>query len=217
MLEAAEPGAGIGLDDDAIVDNTLTFIGAGHETTAVALAWTLYLVAEQPALGEALAAESRAAFGGGRVERATLDGLDLHRRTIAESMRLYPAVAAIVRSVVRDVRVGELELAPGDHVTVATLPMHRNPEFWPDPDAFDAERFRAERGRQRERFAYLPFGDGPRACIGAAFALDEATLVLARLTESLAFEPSGAPPPEPVLRVTLRPHDGLPLRVRARG
>lgn len=216
LLAAVDPDTGAGLDDELIVDNVLTFIGAGHETTSVALAWSLYLLAAQPELANALADESRELLGrmgeDGVIDRAALDALDLHRRVVSESMRLYPPAAAIVRSVLREVRVGELDLVPGDHVTVATMPMHRNPAFWPDPHAFDADRFLGE--RRYERFAYLPFGDGPRTCIGATFALDEAIVVLARLSASLRFEPSGGPPPVPVLSVTLRPDDGMALRVR---
>ena len=139
--------------------------------------------------------------------------LELHRRTVQEAMRLYPPVAAIVRTVVRAVRVGPFELEPGDHVTVATMPMQRNPAFWPDPHAFDESRFAPEATAARDRFTYLPFGDGPRVCIGAKFALTEAVLVLARLTPTLQFAPSEGKPPKPMLSVTLRPSDRMRLKV----
>lgn len=142
-----------------------------------------------------------------------VDALELHRRTVQETMRLYPPVAAIVRTVTQAVRVGPIELVPGDHVTVATMPMQRNPAFWPDPHAFDEARFAPEAINTRDRFSYLPFGDGPRACIGAKFALTEAVLILARLTPALKFAPSEGKPPRPMLSVSLRPSDGMRLKV----
>ena len=130
-------------------------------------------------------------LGDGPATADAVASLELHRRTVQEAVRLYPPVAAIVRTVVRAVRVGPFELEPGDHVTVATMPMHRNPAFWPDPHAFDESRFAPGAIAARERFAYLPFGDGPRVCIGSGFALTEAALVLARLTPALRFAPAG--------------------------
>jgi len=213
LLAAIDPDTGDALDDEAIVDNVLTFIAAGHETTAAALAWTLYALAHQPELAERLAEESGRVLGDGLATADAVSLLDLHRRTLQEAMRLYPPVAAIVRTVLRPVRVGPFDLAAGDHVTIATLPMHRNPAFWPNPHAFDVSRFTPDAVGARDRFAYLPFGDGPRVCIGAGYALTEAVLVLARLTPALRFAPADGKPPEPVLSVTLRPSDGMRLRV----
>ena len=214
LLAARDPDTGEGLDDELIIDNIHTFIAAGHETTAVALAWTLYALAHQPGLAERLAEESERLLGAGPATADAVASLELHRRTVQETMRLYPPAAAIVRTVLRPVRVGPFELGAGDHVTVATLPMQRNPAYWPDPHAFDESRFVAERVAERDRFAYLPFGDGSRVCIGAGFALTEAVLVLARLTPALRFAAADGRPPEPVLSVTLRPSDGMRLRVR---
>ena len=213
LLAATDPETGDRLDDEAIVDNVVTFIGAGHETTAVALAWTLYALAHQEDLADRLGEESARVLGDAPATAETVASLELHRRTVQETMRLYPPVAAIVRTVVRAVRVGPFALEPGDHATVATMPMQRNPAFWPDPHAFDESRFERSAIGARDRFAYLPFGDGPRVCIGAGFALTEAVLVLARLTPALRFAPAGGEPPTPVLSVTLRPSDGMRLEV----
>ncbi|MDC0434831.1 cytochrome P450 [bacterium] len=213
LLAATDPETGEGMNDEAIVDNVVTFVGAGHETTAVALAWTLYALAHQQGLADRLADESECVLGDAPATADAVASLELHRRTVQEAMRLYPPVAAIVRTVVRAVRVGPFELKPGDHVTVATMPMQRNPAFWPDPQAFDESRFAPEATAARDRFTYLPFGDGPRVCIGAKFALNEAVLVLARLTPALRFAPSEGKPPKPMLRVTLRPSEGMRLKV----
>ena len=213
LLAASDPETGKGMSDEAIVDNVVTFVGAGHETTAVALAWTLYALAHQQGLADRLADESECVLGDAPATADAVASLELHRRTVQEAMRLYPPVAAIVRTVVRAVRIGPFELEPGDHVTVATMPMQRNPAFWPDPHAFDESRFAPEATAARDRFTYLPFGDGPRVCIGAKFALNEAVLVLARLTPALRFAPSEGKPPKPMLSVTLRPSDGMRLKV----
>ena len=215
LLAARDPDTGEGIDDEAIVDNIVTFVGAGHETTAVALAWTLYALAHQQGLAERLAEESERVLGDAPATADAVAMLELHRRTVQETIRLYPPVAAIVRTVASAVRVGSFDLEPGDHVTVATMPMQRNPAFWPDPHAFRESRFAPEEIASRDRFSYLPFGDGPRVCIGAKFALTEAVLILARLTPALRFMPPGGKPPKPLLRVTLRPSDGMQLQIKS--
>ena len=213
LLEATDAETGEGMSDEAITDNVVTFIGAGHETTAVALAWTIYALAHQPDLAERLSDESRRVLGEGAADANTVELLDLHRRTIQEAMRLYPPASAIGRSVIKKVQIGSLMLIPGDHVTIATMPMHRNPRWWPEPHLFDESRFDTEAVASRDRFAYLPFGDGPRVCIGASFALNEAVLILARLTPSLRFKPVEGPQPVPMLSVTLRPSDGARVKI----
>ncbi|MFK7891717.1 MAG: cytochrome P450 [Granulosicoccus sp.] len=214
LLSAIDPDTGDRLNDESIIDNVITFMGAGHETTAVALAWTLYAIAHQPTLAARLAEESLTVLGDEPASTDIIDALTLHRQSIQESMRLYPPAAAIVRTVTKDVRVGPFELEPGDHVTIATMPMHRNPRWWPEPNVFDETRFEPAAVAARDRFAFLPFGDGPQICIGATFALNEAVLILARLTPALRFTPvdDGAEP-EPILNVTLRPSDGVRLKV----
>ena len=213
LLEATDPVTGDSMSEEAIIDNVVTFIGAGHETTAVALAWTLYALAHQPDLAERLAYESRSVLGDRPADASKVDLLDLHRRTIQETMRLYPPAAAISRTVIKEVQIGSFTLAPGDHVTIASMPMHRNPRWWPEPHVFDESRFETEAIASRDRFVYLPFGDGPRVCIGANFALNEAVLILARLTPALRFTPVKGPQPEPTLNITLRPSDGMRLRI----
>ena len=213
LLEATDPDTGDSMSEGAIIDNVVTFIGAGHETTAVALAWTLYALAHQPGLAERLADESRGVLGDRSADASTIDLLDLHRRTIQETMRLYPPAAAFSRTVIQEVQIGQFTLVPGDHITIASMPMHRNPSWWPEPHLFDESRFEASAIASRDRFAYLPFGDGPRVCIGANFALNEAVLILARLTPALRFTPVKGPQPDPTLSITLRPSDGMRLKI----
>ena len=216
LLEATDPDTGDSMSDEAIIDNVVTFIGAGHETTAVALAWALYALAHQPNLTQKLAEESCSVLGERPATANTVDLLHLHRRTVQETMRLYPPAAAIVRSVIKKVKIGQFMLQPGDHVTIATMPMQRNPLWWPEPHVFDESRFETEAIAKRDRFAYLPFGDGPRICIGASLALNEAVLILARLTPALSFSSVEGPKPVPTLSVTLRPSDGARLRISSK-
>ncbi|MEM9169319.1 MAG: cytochrome P450 [Pseudomonadota bacterium] len=210
LLAARDPETGEGLSDTAIVDNVVTFIGAGHETTSVGLSWSLYLLAHAPDLQDAVAEEARAALADGASPDA-IDKLELTARVFQEAMRLYPPVAGLARNVVKPVTVGPYDLAPGDHVTIAVLPLHRNRRLWPDADGFDPARFSPDAVKARDKYAYLPFGAGPRICIGWKFAMMEGALILARMVEACRFALGDAAPPRPVIRITMRPENGAPL------
>ncbi|MEL6317055.1 MAG: cytochrome P450 [Pseudomonadota bacterium] len=226
LLRAADPEeeAGAGLTDAEVVDNVTTLVAAGHETTALALTWTLYLLARSPELQAALRAEAAdcGLWAADPEDAAALaaaaDAAALHDRVLREAMRLFPPAAATGRSVARETRLGPLSLAPGDHVTLVTYALHRRAAVWgADAAAFDPARFGPDRA-PADRFAYLPFGDGPRVCIGARFAMLEATLLLAGVLRAAELAPpagGGAREAvEPVLRVTLRPRGGMPLAAR---
>jgi cytochrome P450 len=196
------------------IDNAATFYLAGHETTANALTWTLYLLAEQPELQEEAAAEARAAVGAG-LDPALPDRLPLLHRILEESLRIYPPVPRFDREAIAADQLGDAEVAPGDIVSIWPWLLHRHRTLWDDPDAFDPNRFLPERRQQRHRFQYLPFGGGPRLCVGMRFALTEALTILAAWLRDWRFRPGG-------LRmqlsgmVTLRPKGGLPLRLERR-
>ena len=201
-------------DDEAraiSVDNAATFYLAGHETTANALSWTLFLLAAQPELQDELALEAQSALSGG--------GDDVAERTprlrlfLSESLRLYPPVPRFDRQAVRHDRLGEHEVEPGDILSIWPWILHRHRKLWDDPDAFDIERF-AEKGG-RHRFQYLPFGAGPRTCVGAQFATTEALTILAHWLSCWHFVDIGHRG-EAAGMVTLRPKGGLPLKLEAR-
>ncbi|MEP1442954.1 MAG: cytochrome P450 [Hyphomicrobiales bacterium] len=215
MLAMKDPETGEGMPRRLIVDNIMTFVGAGHETTSVGLSWALYLLAEQPELQEKIAAEVSSVVSDEPLTMEAIEKLDLTRRFFMETMRLYPPVAAMVRSVETDVTISGIDLKKDDHVTLATLPMHRNPLYWPDPDAFDPDRFLPEEIKKRPRFSYLPFGGGPRICIGMEFTMLEAVTILARLVKAYRFLPTGKNP-HPLVSVTTRPDNGVPLIVERR-
>ena len=216
MLAARDPETGRGLNDSELVDNIITFIGAGHETTAVTLTWTLYLIANAPAVQERLVEEARAAFGDGPVTADGLDQLRFHDQVLNESMRLFTPGPLILRTATRDVDLGPVQVKKGTEVFCNLYVLHRSPSLWADPAAFDPDRFSPERSAGRHRFAFIPFGAGPRVCIGSRFALMEAKTFLATYVRALALAPASARQPLPRFRLTTGPDGGMPLLVRPR-
>jgi cytochrome P450 len=198
------------------VDNAATFYLAGHETTANAVTWTLFLLSEQPDLQEQAAAEARAALSAGEEDEDLPERLPLLRRILEESMRVYPPVPRFDREAVAADRLGEAEIRAGDIVSVWPWLLHRHRKLWDDPDAFDPDRFAPEAKARRHRFQYIPFGGGPRLCVGARFATFEALTILSHWLRSWRFAPTPGRAVQPSGMVTLRPRGGLPLRLDPR-
>ena len=197
------------------VDNAATFYLAGHETTANATTWTLYLLSEQPELQERAAAEAEAALAAG-IGADLPDRLPLLRTILEESLRLYPPVPRFDREAVAADKLGEHEVRPGDLVSIWPWIIHRHKTLWADPDAFDAGRFTPERRKDHHRFQYIPFGGGPRTCVGARLALAEALTVLAIWLARWRFQPAPGREVRVSGMVTLRPKGGLPLILEKR-
>jgi cytochrome P450 len=193
------------------VDNAATFYLAGHETTANALTWTLFLLAAQPELQEEMAVEARAAVADGADDAS--DRVPRLRLFLSESMRLYPPVPRFDRQAVGADRIGDNEVEPGDIVSVWPWLLHRHRKYWDDPDAFEIDRFAGKGGRHR--FQYLPFGAGPRTCVGAQFATAEALTILAHWLSEWRFVEEGHEVRTAGM-VTLRPAGGLPLMLKRR-
>jgi cytochrome P450 len=198
------------------VDNAATFYLAGHETTANAITWTLYLLAEQPELQDRAAAEAAEAIGGG-IDARLPDRLPLLRMIVEESLRLYPSAPRFDREAVGADRLGEHEVRPGDLVSIWPWLLHRHRRLWDDPDAFDHTRFSPERRAGRHRFQYIPFGGGPRMCVGARFAMAEALTILAAWLSEWRVSPIAGHVVKTSGAVTLRPADGMPLGLSRRG
>jgi cytochrome P450 len=194
------------------VDNAATFYLAGHETTANALTWTLFLLSEQPALQAQAAAEAKAALAQGADDPGLPDRLPRLRLILEESMRVYPPVPRFDREAVEPDRLGDAEVAPGDIISIWPWIIHRHRRLWDDPDAFVPDRFAVGKA-ERHRFQYLPFGGGPRLCVGARFATIEALTILAHWLSRWRFEPIPGREVRPSGMVTLRPAGGLPLRL----
>lgn len=193
------------------IDNAATFYLAGHETTANALAWTMFLLAAQPELQEEMAAEAKEALADS--EEPITDRLPRLRLFLSESLRLYPPVPRFDRQAIGADRLGEAEVEPGDIVSIWPWLLHRHARLWDNPDAFDIDRF-AEKGG-RHRFQYLPFGAGGRICVGAQFATAEALTILGHWLSEWRFVDTGRPVRAAGM-VTLRPKGGLPLKLERR-
>jgi cytochrome P450 len=189
------------------VDNAITFYVAGHETTANALAWTIYLLAAQPELQDEARAESLAALDG---DVATLaDRLPLLRQILDEAMRLYPPAPRFDREARAADQLGDAEIAPGDLVSLWPWVMHRHRKLWDNPDTFDHTRFAPEAKARLHKFQYMPFGGGPRVCVGARFAVTEALIILAHWLKARRFSLPAGFTPHPMGTVTLRPKGGM--------
>lgn len=213
LLRAEDPETGQKMNDEQVVDNLVTLLAAGHETTAKALTWTLYLLARAPEWQQRARDEVLNVVGNGQIEAHHLDRLDIIERVLKESMRLYPPVIVIARTPTEPVELFGESFKPGDQLTIPIWCLHRNEGLWDDPERFEPDRFLPEFDKERPRTQFMPFGAGARICIGMSFALIEAKVILATLLQHAAFEWDGAYVPEPVSRVTLRPRDGMPLKV----
>jgi cytochrome P450 len=194
------------------IDNAITFYVAGHETTANALTWTIYLLAAQPDLQDRLRDEARTALAGGDMS-GIADRVPRLRAVLDEALRLYPPAPRIDRQALADDQLGDIDIAKGDLVSIWPWVVQRHALLWDNPDGFDAERFLPERKTALHRFQYLPFGAGPRVCVGARFAIVEALVVLVHWLGARRFEITPGQRPLPVGRVTLRPAEGMPLMV----
>jgi cytochrome P450 len=205
-----------GLSRAEIEDNIITFIGAGHETTARALGWTLYLLAKSPKDLAEVEAEIDSNWSMLGSPSGWLDKLPYTRAAFEEAMRLYPPAPSLNRSPVKDDQYKDLKLPKGANVLVMPWIIHRHRKYWENPDAFDPSRFHPGNRDKIDRFQYLPFGQGPRVCIGASFALQEAVICLAVLLKRFRFEPFAGHIPWPVQKLTTQPQDGLPMRITLR-
>lgn len=214
LLEAQDPETGRGIGEAEVRANIVTFMAAGHETTANAIAWTLYLLSQSAEWGERVRAEVDREMDA--PAEGLTDRLVETRAVIEEALRLYPPLAAISRAAKNaDELCGE-RIRAGAMVVIAPYVLHRHRRLWERPDEFDPGRFLPAQRKSVDRYAYLPFGAGQRGCIGLVFALQEATLAVAKIVAR--FDLSLAPGHEvwPVHRVTLRPRGGLPMVVRRR-
>jgi len=213
LLSAQDPETGRAMTDAEVTDNLLTFLTAGHETTALSLAWTLDLIARHPEVQAGIAAEIHAVTGGAPIAAQHIGHLDALRCAIQEGMRLYPPVPMIARSVREPFTLGGADVPAGATLVVPIAAVHRHTALWTDPDRFDPGRFAPEAAAGRHRYAFLPFGAGPRVCIGSGFAMLEATAILAVLLQALRFEAALPVPPAARMDLTLRPVAPLLLRV----
>ncbi|ALN75074.1 cytochrome P450 [Aureimonas sp. AU20] len=216
LLSAADPETGRTMSDEEMVDNLMTFITAGHETTALGLAWTFHLLAKHPAVEAKVLAEIAAVTGGAPVEAEHIAELAYTKQVFSEAMRLYPPAPIITRTALRDIVLGGRQIAEGTVLYVPIHAVHHHGALWDDPETFDPDRFAPDAAKARHRYAYMPFGAGPRVCIGNVFALMEAVAILAVLLPEHRLARRGASDPEAIMKVTLRPKRSLVMDLEAR-
>jgi cytochrome P450 len=216
LLKARDAESGRTLTDEEVINNLLTFITAGHETTSVALTWTLWLLAKDQQTQQRVVDEVAAVAGGGTIGPAEVEALSLCRQVIQEAMRLFPPAPAISRFAKTAMTLGDMQIEAGTRVHIPIYALHRNTRLWQNPNAFDPDRFAPDLAKTYSRYAFMPFGGGARICIGASFAMTEAVAILATLIRNFRFDPVPGHKPKPVARVTLRPQGGMPLRVTPR-
>jgi cytochrome P450 len=216
LIQARDPETGSGLGEEIIQDNLVTFIGAGHETTANALGWTLFLLSEFPWAYDRLAHEVDTVLNGNIPSAQDIPKLVFARMVIEEAMRLYPPVPFLSRQAIGPDRLGDAEVRPRSLVVVAPWVVHRHRLLWEEPELFEPERFAPDRRALVPRFRYLPFGAGPRICIGGGFALQEALIALAMIVQRFRFRLTAGAKVEPLAWITLRPSNGLPMRLERR-
>jgi cytochrome P450 len=216
LLRAArDPETGAGFSPAQLRDQVATLILAGHETTAVTLFWALTLLAQAPDEQARLAGEVREAALGPDHAFATIASLVRTKAVVNETLRLFPPAFTLVREAIATDRIGDLTLPPRSVVMIAPWVLHRHHRLWPDPAAFDPSRFMPD-APPPPRFAFLPFGAGPRICVGAQFAMTEAILVLASVIQRFRVELADDRPVLPVAVVTTQPDHAPPFRLTRR-
>lgn len=207
-----DEGDGTGLSDHEVMSNILTFILAGHETTARTLGWTLHLITRDKAVADKLKQEADAWDR----SPAGIKAMVWHRAVIEEAMRLFPPAPAMIRQAVADDVIEGHEVKAGDSIVIAPWLIQRHEMLWDEPDVFKPERFLPENRKSIDRYAWLPFSGGPRICIGAAFAMQEAVVALAEIMKAADVEAITPIEPVPVHQITLRSRETMRLRLRAR-
>ncbi len=213
IMTTADPETGARFDLSEMVDQVAIFFLAGHETSASALAWTLYLLALFPDWQERVAAEA----AGLTQDFASVGRLRVTRDVFREALRLYPPVPMLVRQTTCPDQFRGRTVRPGSQVVLSPWHLHRHERLWVEPDAFDPGRWATENGRACARDAYMPFSSGPRVCTGAGFAMIEGPLLMAMLLRRFRFETVIGKTPVPVAHLTVRARDGIWLRITPRG
>ncbi len=211
MMRAEDPDTGRRMNAEDLLHNMQFFIVAGHETTALALAWSLFLLAHDAAAQERARDEAQSVLSGRAAGAEDVARMPYMRSVIEEAMRLYPPVGLLARNVLEQDRLYDREIRAQETVFLNIYALHRHEMYWRNPGAFDPERFQAQESEERDKYVYLPFGAGPRICVGANFATMQAEIILSTLLSRFRFAPAG-PPPTPVMHLTMRPDPGVTLR-----
>lgn len=216
LLAARDAETGEGMSETQLRDEIVTLLLAGHETTGTAIAWTMYLLSQHPQVEAQLVAELGSTLSGAPATSADLIRLPYLKQVMQESLRLYPPIWAIARQNTEQIELGGYRIPAGSYLVMPIYSLHRHPEYWPDAEQFDPDRFAPQREASRHSYCYLPFSAGPRTCIGANMAMLEIQLVLAQVLQRFRVTPLPEHPVEPVAEITFKPRHGLAVRVERR-
>lgn len=216
MLQTKDEESGEGMNEQELRDEVITLLFAGQETSAEALTWTFYLLSQHPEVEAQFHAELDQVLNGRTPTISDLPRLPYTKMLVEESMRIYPPAWEVMRNTIHDDVLGGYHVPAGSVLFWSQYTVHRHPDFWDNPEEFRPERFSPQEVAKRHNYAYIPFSNGPRVCIGNSFSLVEIQLVLAMLGQRYRFRlPAGAPPIEPVALLTLHPSYSM-LRVEPR-
>jgi cytochrome P450 len=215
LLQVQHEGGGA-MPDEQLRDEVMTLLLAGHETTAISLSWTWYLLAQHPEVERKLWSELQQVLNGRSPALQDLPQLPYTERVVKEAMRLYPPVWAIVRNSLSNCEIGGYRVPVGATIVMSQWVMHRDPRYYAEPDRFNPDRWEDKRSPQNPSLAYFPFGGGPRTCIGASFATMEAVLVLATIAQKYQMRVADEFPAEPLPTITLRPRHGIKVVLTSR-
>jgi cytochrome P450 len=216
LLAARDEDTGEGMNDRELRDEVITTLAAGHETTAITLTWTWYLLSQHPEIERKMHEEVDRALGGRLPTLADLANVPYTLQVFEEAMRLYPSAPIIPRLTTRATTLGGYDLPAGSRVLVNLFNLHRHPDFWPDPEKFDPDRFAPEKRKAQHRYAYLPFGAGPHLCIGKSFAMLEAHLLLVAMAQRYRLTHVPGHRVQNHATITLRPRYGMQMIVHRR-
>jgi cytochrome P450 len=213
MLMSARDEDGSGMTDRQLRDEVLTFLLAGHETTAVSLSWTWYLLSQHPGIEQKLREELSQVLGGRTPQLEDLPRLVYTDKVVKESMRLYPPAWSLARTVAKEIELASYKLPVGSNVVMSPWILHRDPRFFEHPERFNPDRWTADAAQHLPKFAYFPFGGGPRLCIGASFATMEANLLLAAIAQRFRLRLVPGHPVAALPSITLRPRHGMRMSI----
>ncbi|MFT3989351.1 cytochrome P450 [Aestuariivirga sp.] len=216
LVSVKDPETGTHFDLRELCEQVAMLFLAGHETSASALSWTLYLIANDQSVQEAMHKEAVKIFGDREPKFQDMKRLEATRNAFAEALRLYPPVAFLPRAAARECPMRDKVLPKGSMVSVSPWLMQRHRRYWTEPDTFDPSRFDDPATTEAQRQCYIPFSKGPRVCLGASFALQEAAIILSGLVRRYTFDPVPGFEPKPIARLTVRSENGIRLKVSRR-
>jgi len=216
MMKAEDTQTGRKMNQKDLLHNMQFFIVAGHETTAITLAWALYLLANDQNAQDQARKEATSILGKGEQAKSAsaedIEKAPFIEQVLQETMRLYPPVGFLARKAINSDKLYDREINPGDTMFLNIYSLHRHRDLWENPDQFNPDNFKAEKAEQRDKFQHIPFGAGPRICVGAKFAMMQAQIILMTILAQFKFAP-GVPAPTPIMQMTIRPEPGVSLKM----